>query len=165
MPSEDEVDRIVAAWSRARPDLDSPPLDILSRLRRLGRHLERIRRSAFATAGLEPWEFDVLAALRRAGEPDGLSPTALSAETMVTSGTMTNRIDRLVERELVERRDAPTDRRGVLVVMTDRGRRHVDAAMEALLGAEVLILDGISADDQSALVDSLRALSKDVTGI
>ena len=165
MPSEDEVDRIVAAWSRARPDLDFAPLDILSRLRRLGRHLERIRRSAFATAGLEPWEFDVLAALRRAGEPDGLSPTALSAETMVTSGTMTNRIDRLVERELVERRDAPTDRRGVLVVMTDRGRRHVDAAMEALLGAEVLILDGISADDQSALVDSLRALSKDVTGI
>ena len=75
------------------------------------------------------------------------------------------RIERLVERELVERRDAPTDRRGVLVVMTDRGRRHVDAAMEALLGAEVLILDGISADDQSALVDSLRALSKDVTGI
>ncbi len=165
MPAEDEVDRIVAAWSRARPDLDFAPLDILSRLRRLGRHLERIRRSAFATAGLEPWEFDVLAALRRAGEPDGLSPTALSAETMVTSGTMTNRIDRLVERELVERRDAPTDRRGVLVVMTDRGRRHVDAAMEALLGAEVLILDGISADDQSALVDSLRALSKDVTGI
>ena len=165
MPAEDDVDRIVAAWSRARPDLDFAPLDILSRLRRLGRHLERIRRSAFATAGLEPWEFDVLAALRRAGEPDGLSPTALSAETMVTSGTMTNRIDRLVERELVERRDAPTDRRGVLVVMTDRGRRHVDAAMEALLGAEVLILDGISADDQSALVDSLRALSKDVTGI
>ena len=165
MPAEDEVDRIVAAWSRARPDLDFAPLDILSRLRRLGRHLERIRRSAFATAGLEPWEFDVLAALRRAGEPDGLSPTALSAETMVTSGTMTNRIDRLVERELVERRDAPTDRRGVLVVMTDRGRRHVDAAMEALLGAEVLILDGISADDQSALVDSLRTLSKDVTGI
>ena len=95
MPAEDEVDRIVAAWSRARPDLDFAPLDILSRLRRLGRHLERIRRSAFATAGLEPWEFDVLAALRRAGEPDGLSPTALSAETMVTSGTMTNRVDRL----------------------------------------------------------------------
>ena len=165
MPAEDEVDRIVAAWSRARPDLDFAPLDILSRLRRLGRHLERIRRSAFATAGLEPWEFDVLAALRRAGEPDGLSPTALSGGTVVTAGTITARIARLVERELVGRRGAPTDRRGVLVVMPDRGRRHVDAAMEALLGAEVLILDGISADDQSALVDSLRALSKDVTGI
>ena len=163
MPNDDEVDRIVGAWSRERPDLDFAPLDILSRLRRLGRHLERVRRSAFATAGLEPWEFDVLAALRRAGEPYELSPTALTAETMVTSGTMTNRIDRLVQRELVERRDAPNDRRGVLVVMTARGRRHVDAAMEALLGAETLILDGISAADQDALVSSLRRLSRDVT--
>jgi len=163
MPTDDEVDRIVGAWSRERPDLDFGPLDILSRLRRLGRHLERVRRSAFATAGLEPWEFDVLAALRRAGEPHELSPTALTAETMVTSGTMTNRIDRLVQRELVERRDAPNDRRGVLVVMTDRGRRHVDAAMEALLGAETLILDGISSEDQDALVSSLRRLSRDVS--
>ena len=163
MPNDDEVDRIVGAWSRERPDLDFAPLDILSRLRRLGRHLERVRRSAFATAGLEPWEFDVLAALRRAGEPYELSPTALTAETMVTSGTMTNRIDRLVQRELVERRDAPNDRRGVLVVMTARGRRHVDAAMEALLGAETLILDGISAADQEALVSSLRRLSRDVS--
>jgi DNA-binding MarR family transcriptional regulator len=165
MPHEDEVDRIVGAWARERPDLDFAPLDILSRLRRLGRHLERIRRSAFATAGLEPWEFDVLAALRRTGDPHELSPTALSAETMVTSGTMTNRIDRLLERGLVERRDAPNDRRGVLVVMTDRGRRHVDAAMEALLGAEVLILDGISPEDQSALAASLRSLSRDVSGL
>ena len=164
MPAEDEVDRIVAAWSQARPDLDFAPLDILSRLRRLGRHLERIRRSAFATAGLEPWEFDVLAALRRAGEPHELSPTALSAETLVTSGTMTNRIDRLVERGLVARRDSPNDRRGVLVAMTDRGRRHVDAAMEALLGAEVLILDGMSPEDQSLLASSLRSLSRDVSG-
>ena len=163
MPAEDEVDRIVGAWSRERPDLDFGPLDILSRLRRLGRHLERVRRSAFATAGLEPWEFDVLAALRRAGDPYELSPTALTAETMVTSGTMTNRIDRLVQRELVERRDAPNDRRGVLVVMTDRGRRHVDAAMESLLGAETLILDGITPDDQDALVSSLRRLSRDVS--
>lgn len=163
MPNDDEVDRIVGAWSRERPDLDFAPLDILSRLRRLGRHLERVRRSAFATAGLEPWEFDVLAALRRAGEPYELSPTVLTAETMVTSGTMTNRIDRLVQRELVERRDAPNDRRGVLVVMTARGRRHVDAAMEALLGAETLILDGISAADQEALVSSLRRLSRDVS--
>lgn len=164
MPAEDEVDRIVAAWSQARPDLDFAPLDILSRLRRLGRHLERIRRSAFATAGLEPWEFDVLAALRRAGEPHELSPTALSAETLVTSGTMTNRIDRLVERGLVARRDSPNDRRGVLVAMTDRGRRHVDAAMEALLGAEVLILDGMSPEDQAMLASSLRSLSRDVSG-
>ena len=164
MPAEDEVDRIVAAWSQARPDLDFAPLDILSRLRRLGRHLERIRRSAFATAGLEPWEFDVLAALRRAGEPHELSPTALSAVTLVTSGTMTNRIDRLVERGLVARRDSPNDRRGVLVAMTDRGRRHVDAAMEALLGAEVLILDGMSPEDQALLASSLRSLSRDVTG-
>ena len=135
---EDEVDRIVADWSRARPDLDFAPLQVLSRLRRLGRHLERVRRSAFAVAGLQPWEFDVLAALRRTGAEATLSPTALAAETMVTSGTMTNRIDRLVERELVERRTDPHDGRGVLIAMTARGQRHVDAAIEALVAAETL---------------------------
>ncbi len=158
---EDEVDRIVAAWTRARPDLDFSPLDVLSRLRRLGRHIEKVRRSAFQLAGLEPWEFDVLAALRRAGAPHTMSPTALTAETMVTSGTMTNRIDRLVERELVERRTDPNDGRGVLVAMTSRGRRHVDAAIEALLGAEALMLEGISADEQASLVSSLRMLTRD----
>ena len=160
----DEVDRIVAAWNRERPDLDVGPLEVLSRVARLTRHLDRARRAVFAAHRLEHWEFDVLVALRRAGAPYQLSPGALITQTLVTSGTMTNRIDRLVERGLVARRDSPNDRRGVLVAMTDRGRRHVDAAMEALLGAEVLILDGMSPEDQAMLASSLRSLSRDVSG-
>jgi len=164
MSEPDEVDRIVAAWSRERPDLDFSPLQVISRLRRLARHVERMRRNAFAAAGLEPWEFDVLSALRRVGEPHELSPTALVAETGVTSGTMTNRIDRLVERELVERRADASDRRGVIVAMTDRGRKHVDAAMETLTAAEALILDRLSIEDREDLEGSLRRLGLGLAG-
>src|SRR5690606_16438977 len=110
MPADspaDEVDRIVDAWERERPDLDFAPLQVLSRVGRLSWHLDRARRGAFAASGLEPWEFDVLAALRRAGAPYQLSPKALMQQTLVTSGTMTNRIDRLVDRRLVERHTDP----------------------------------------------------------
>ena len=92
---QDEVDRLVAAWARERPDLDVRPLEVLSRVTRLARHLDRARRTAFAAHGLETWEFDVLAALRREGKPYVLSPGQLISQTMVTSGTMTNRVDRL----------------------------------------------------------------------
>src|SRR5690554_1535208 len=104
MPRRDEVDRIVEAWTRERPDLDVSPLHVLSRVGRLARHLDRARRQAFQSSSLESWEFDVLSALRRAGEPYQLSPKALMQATLVSSGTMTNRIDRLVQRNLVERR-------------------------------------------------------------
>ena len=94
---QDEVDRLVAAWRRERPDLDTRPLEVLSRVTRLARHLDRARRSAFTEHDLEAWEFDVLSALRRSGEPYQLSPGALLNQTLVTSGTMTNRIDRLTD--------------------------------------------------------------------
>lgn len=109
---EDEVDRLVAAWRRERPDLDVEPLEVLSRVSRLARHLDRARRLAFAEHGLEPWEFDVLTSLRRAGAPYQLSPGQLLTQTLVTSGTMTNRIDRLAKKGLVERLPDPSDRRG-----------------------------------------------------
>ena len=125
----DEVDQIVAAWRRERPDVEVTPLEIFSRLTRLTKHLERVRKQAFATHGLELWEWDVLSALRRSGEPYELSPGHLVAATMVTSGTMTNRVDRLVERGLVQRRPAPSDRRGVLVRLTADGRTRVDGAL------------------------------------
>ena len=99
----DEVDRIVDAWSTQRPDLDFSPLEVLSRVDRLSRHLDRARREAFRRSDLEPWEWDVLSALRRAGEPYQLSPKQLLQQTLVSSGTMTNRIDRLVGRRLVRR--------------------------------------------------------------
>src|SRR5215210_5488066 len=127
----DEVDALVEAWSRERPDLDVTPMRVLSRVTRLARHLDRQRAVAFNAHGLETWEFDVLAALRRAGRPNQLSPGQLLRETMVTSGTMTNRVDRLAARGLVERYPDPDDRRGVIVRLTPEGRTCVDGAFGA----------------------------------
>ena len=156
---EDEVDRIVAAWRRERPDLDVEPLTVLSRVTRLARHLDLARRGSFAQHGLEPWEFDVLSALRRAGEPYRLSPGALLTQTLVTSGTMTNRIDRLAEHRLVERLPSPGDRRGVLVQLTGRGRTQVDAARSALLAVERSLLAALAPADRTRLADLLHALT------
>lgn len=154
----DEVDRIIAAWRRERPDLDVTPLAVLSRVSRLARHLDLARRHAFDRHDLELWEFDVLAALRRAGEPYQLSPGALVTQTLVSSGTMTNRIDRLEGRGLVERRPAPADRRGVLVRLTPTGLTQVDSAMEALLAVERTLLGDLPDADQKVLADLLRSL-------
>ena len=161
MPAHDEVDRIVGAWVRERPDLDFAPLQVLSRVGRLARHLDRARRTAFTASGLESWEFDVLSALRRAGSPYQLSPKALLQQTLVSSGTMTNRIDRLVTRALVERRTDPRDGRGILVTMTSDGRQHVDTAISTLLVSENELLDGLSVGDQERLAALLRKLSLD----
>lgn len=154
----DEVDRIVDAWHRERPDLDVRPLTVLSRVTRLARHLDGARRGAFARHRLEVWEFDVLSALRRAGKPYQLSPGTLVAQTLVTSGTMTNRIDRLVTHGLVERLPAPGDRRGVLVRLTPSGLEHVDAAMADLLRVEHELLAHLSDADRTVLADLLRTL-------
>jgi DNA-binding MarR family transcriptional regulator len=155
---QDEVDRLVEAWARERQDLDLRPMEVLSRLSRLGHHLDRARRSAFAEHDLESWEFDVLAALRRAGTPYELSPGRLLRETLVTSGTMTNRVDRLAARGLVERRPDPSDRRGVLVRLTDAGRRTVDGALAGLLDRERDLLAALEPDDQRRLAGLLRTL-------
>ena len=154
----DDVDRIVDAWRRERPDLDVAPLHILSRVSRLARHLDRDRGSAFAEHGLEGWEFDVLSALRRAGPPYQLSPGALVTQTQVTSGTMTNRVDRLAARGLVGRGPDPNDRRGVKVTLTARGRTVVDSAMADLLVRERLLLDRLPLMEQDHLTDLLRRL-------
>ena len=159
--ARDEVDRIVGAWLRERPDLDFSPLQVLSRVARLSRHLDRARRTAFERSDLESWEFDVLAALRRAGPPYQLSPKALLQQTLVSSGTMTNRIDRLVSRDLVERRTDPNDGRGILVQMTSRGLTRVDAAITRLVDAESELLASLSAADQERLAALLRKLSLD----
>ena len=155
---EDEVDRLVDAWRRERPDLDVAPLEVLSRVTRLARHLDRARRSAFETHDLEPWEFDVLAALRRAGDPYELSPGALLTQTLVTSGTMTNRIDRLEGKGLVVRSPDPRDRRGVLVGLTADGRQRVDAALADLLDHERTLLASLGDRDRDQLAGLLRTL-------
>ncbi|SRR5690606_7429445 len=157
VPRHDEVDRIVAGWRRARPDLDVTPLAVFSRISRLSRYLEVARRSAFTDAGLEGWEFDMLSALRRSGD-DALSPGALMHETLVTSGTMTTRIDKLVARGLVSKNRSPHDGRAVEVRLRSEGVARVDAAMERLLEAERELLDPLPPDGQSALANTLRAL-------
>ena len=159
MSENDEVDRIVDAWHDARPDLDFAPLQVLSRVKRLAGHLEQARRASFAHAELESWEFDVLAALRRAGGPQELSPKELLLQNRVSSGTMTNRIDRLEQRGLVERRTHPGDGRGILVALTGDGLNRVDTAITRLLDAESELLGTLSPDDVGQLTGLLRRLS------
>jgi DNA-binding MarR family transcriptional regulator len=155
----DEVDRIVAAWNHVRPDLDLEPLTVFSRVSRLARHLDLARRTAFARHSLETWEFDVLSALRRAGEPYRLSPGTLVTQTLVTSGTMTNRIDRLESRGFVQRHRSPDDRRGVLVELTDEGLARVDAAMSDLLDIEAKVLTTLSPGERPQLAALLRTVT------
>ena len=156
--TQDEVDRIALAWQRERPDLDVAPLQVLSRVSRLARHLDLARRQSFAAHSLDTWEFDVLAALRRAGEPYALSAGQLGSETLVTSGTMTNRIDRLESRGFVRREPDPHDRRGVQVVLTASGRHAVDDAMSDLLDREHALLSSVDEADRRVLADLLRVL-------
>jgi DNA-binding MarR family transcriptional regulator len=154
------VDRLIAAWQRERPDLDVSPMHVLSRVTRLALHLDRARKEAFARHDLEPSEFDVLSALRRAGEPYQLSPGRLVQETLVTSGTMTNRVDRLVRKGLVVRLPDPADRRGVQVQLSDAGRIAVDGALDALISREHDLLAGLAGDEAEGLATSLRKLSQ-----
>ena len=154
----DEVDELTDAWSRERADLDLAPVAVFSRISRLARHLDLARREAFSASEIESWEFDVLAALRRAGAPYELSPGRLLRETLVTSGTMTNRVDRLTARGLVERHPDPDDRRGVLVRLTAEGKATVDAAFDALLRAEQELLADLPASAQKELAGLLRRL-------
>ncbi len=154
----DEVDELVEAWARERGDLDLAPVEVFSRIGRLARHLDLARKDAFTTSSIESWEFDVLAALRRAGEPYELSPGRLLRETLVTSGTMTNRIDRLTTRNYVERLPDPNDRRGVLVRLTPEGKTAVDRAFEALLEAEHELIEGLGPQQREDLATLLRTL-------
>ncbi len=158
MSEADEVDRIVGAWNTQRPDLDFSPLEVLSRMDRLSRHLDRARREVFRRSDLEPG-WDVLSALRRAGSPFQLSPKQLLQQTLVSSGTMTNRIDRLVGRRFVRREADPADGRSVLVTLTDDGRVRVDAAITRLVDAEADLLRALSRADRDRLAALLRKLS------
>ena len=156
MSTPDEVDRIVDAWQQERPDLDVAPLQVLSRVSRLARHLDIARREAFAANDLELGEFDVLAALRRTGKPYALTPSALISQNLVTSGTMTNRIDRLESKNLVARMPDPKDGRGVLVQLTQSGKSAVDRALDELLAREKSLLATISKADREKLANVLR---------
>jgi len=154
---KDEVDRIINAWEKERPDLDFSPLAILSRISRISRQLDIARRNAFAD--LENWGFDVLAALRRVGAPYQLSPSQLMQETMVTSGTITNRLDRLEELDLIKRNPDPNDGRGIIVTLTKSGMRTVDKAMEDLLERERELIKTMTKNEREELAKLLREFS------
>jgi DNA-binding MarR family transcriptional regulator len=155
---DDEVDLLIDAWSRRLPDVDLTPLDVMSRLRRASLRLARLRTATFAQAGLASWEFDVLAALRRAEHPHEMNPAQLIEATMIGSAAMTNRLDKLTARGLVERRPNDLDRRSILVRLTDEGASRVDAAMTELARREGEELSVLSRSDQAALARILRAL-------
>jgi DNA-binding MarR family transcriptional regulator len=155
---QDEVDAIVAAWRRERPDLDVEPLHVLSRVARLAAVLDERRAAAFVEHGLQGHEFDVLSALRRSGEPFELTAGELAALTHVTSGTMTSRLDRLEARGFVARRPDAADGRLVRVRLTATGRERVDAAFAALLDGERQLLRALDETELRALADGLRSL-------
>lgn len=148
---QDVVARNVAQWGVERPDLDVSPMLVISRLHRLATLTDEGLRQVFAPAGLGDGEFDVLATLRRAGEPYALSPTELAGRTMVTSGATSKRIDRLEARGLVERQTSTDDRRGRLISLTDQGRNLVDRLLVLHLANEERLLEGLSTDDRDQL--------------
>jgi DNA-binding MarR family transcriptional regulator len=161
---QDHVDSILAQWRRERPDLDSSPMGVIGRISRaertLGASLERL----FAGFGLSRGEFDVLATLRRSGSPYRLTPTALFTDLMLSSGGMTNRLDRLERAGLIARSPDPSDRRGTLVELTPRGQELVDAAVAAHLANEQRLLEALSADEREQLAGLLRKLLRSLEG-
>lgn len=155
---EDSVDALLQAWRRERPDVDTTPLEVFSRVSRLAVHLGRLRSAAFAEVGLEEWAFDVLAALRRAGEPYQLSPGELGAQTLVSSATTTHRLDRLQAAGLVARSRSRADGRSVEVTLTSDGRERVDRALELLAHAEASALAALPPQARADCAAHLRAV-------
>jgi DNA-binding MarR family transcriptional regulator len=156
----DPVDRLVAQWAIERPDLVDG-LDAMATFGRIGRlHAlaGRAIESVFEAHGLNTGEFDVLAALRREGDPFVLTPSALARTLMLSPAGMTNRVDRLVERGLVDRRADPDDRRSLLVALTPAGRTTIDAAVAEHVTNEERLLSVLSANERAALDRVLRKL-------
>ena len=156
-PTTDAVDRVIAQWDAVRPDLDNSPIGVIGRVSRLSRLIDRRLGENFARFGIENWMYDVLATLRRSGEPYELTAGDLVRQTMVTTGAITNRIDRLAERGYVERAGAE-DRRKVIVRLTERGRELVDEVVGDHLATEREVLAALSPRQQAELATVLRTL-------
>ncbi|MFI6604232.1 MarR family winged helix-turn-helix transcriptional regulator [Nonomuraea sp. NPDC050536] len=156
----DGVDRIVAQWQRERPDLDPSPMHVIGRISRLHWTLDERLLRVFDQYDLGRGEFDVLATLRRAGEPYELTAGELCEATMVTSGAVTKRVDRLERAGLVARRAAEDDARGRLIKLTDRGRQVIDDVLVAHVHNETRLLSGLTASERTTLADLLRKLGQ-----
>lgn len=152
------MDELVEQWRRQRPDIDAEPMALIGRLGRLSYLIGRVVEAGLATHGLSRGEFDVLAALRRAGPPFRLSPTAMVGQLLLSPSAMTHRIDRLEKAGLVRREPDPRDRRAQLVSLTAGGLDRVDAAVTAHAENERRLLDGLTSAEQRRLSDLLRKL-------
>jgi DNA-binding MarR family transcriptional regulator len=155
---QDAVDKIVAQWRGIRSDLDLRALALVGRLGRVALLLQREVAAVLATHDLAIADFDVLAALRRAGPPHRLNPTHFAKTLMLTSGTITNRLDRLAGRGLIERLDDPNDRRGTLVALTAKGKALVDAAVSDHVANEARLLACLTKPERAELDRLLRKL-------
>lgn len=154
----DHVDEIISQWREQRPDVDVSAMAVIGRISRLERLIRPRLNSVFSQHGLESWEFDVLATLRRSGPPFRLSAGQLLESMMITSGTMTHRIDRLSEREFIRRVNDPTDRRVVLVELTEKGLVKIDQALPDHASNETRLLDSLTARERDRLIELLRKL-------
>lgn len=152
----DKVDKIIEQWNRERPDLDVSSMGLIGRFKRITQSLSLEMAKTFAEHGLNPAAFDVLATLRRSGDPYALSPNDLMASTMVTSGTMTNRIDQLTKSGLVERIQNPNDRRSVVVSLTAQGFEVIDAALKSHVTTQNKLTSGLSEAESKKLDALLR---------
>jgi DNA-binding MarR family transcriptional regulator len=153
---QDQVDKLLDQWARERPELDCSSLSVVVRVQFLAKLCQQGAERALARLDLRLWEYDVLSALRRQGPPFQLPATALARASMLSSGAMTNRIDRLEARGLVVRGPEPSDRRGVNVRLTDRGRQLTDEAIEARLTAADAQLAALSGTERRAASAALR---------
>lgn len=154
----DSVDRVLQQWHAERPDLETSPMGIVGRIQRASRLLERGLSENFARFDLQVWEFDILATLRRSGPPYALTAGGLSTSSMITSGAVTNRIDRLVARGLVTRDIDPANRRSVVIGLTDSGWQMVEDVLEPHVSFEQQLLACLSDDEQEQLARLLRTL-------
>lgn len=152
----DKIDRILSQWNKERPDLDVGPMGVIGRVKRLYLGLASEMEKTFAAHGLNHAKFDVLATLRRSGAPYRLSPNDLLAATMVTSGTMTNRIDQLVKAGLVERIQNPDDGRSFLIALTDKGFAVIEKAVEDHVETQARLTAGLADEETEALNDLLK---------
>lgn len=159
---EDHVARLMGQWAAERPELDVSPMGIVGRLHRLADHLHGELRPVFAEAGLSDGEFDVLAALRRAGAPYSLSAGDLAASTMVTSGAITKRVDRLVQAGLARREVAPDDGRGRVVSLTDEGLELIDDLFPRHIANERRLLAGLGELERTRLASLLATWCRDL---
>jgi DNA-binding MarR family transcriptional regulator len=153
----DVIDRMNEQWRRVRPDLDPSPLELVGRVLVLAQHLERSVNEALAAHGLSLGQFDILATLRREGAEGRLTPTQLMQSVALSSGGMTNRLDRLEEAGLVRRVADPDDRRGVLVALTRKGRELIDAATASRFAEAAKSLPPLGLRERRELAGHLRS--------